>query len=74
MFEYGGVPSPSDALWRFNSSELARILRLQEEILNAAARRVAPGGQLVYSTCSIELEENGLQVERFLSGTPNSAR
>ena len=59
-----------DALWRFNSSELARILRLQEEILNAAARRVAPGGQLVYSTCSIELEENGLQVERFLSGHP----
>ena len=30
----------------------------------------APGGQLVYSTCSIELEENGLQVERFLSGHP----
>ncbi len=57
-----------DALWRFNGSELARILRLQEEILNAAASRVAPGGQLVYSTCSIELEENALQVERFLSG------
>ena len=59
-----------DALWRFSAGELARILRLQEEILNAAADRVAPGGQLVYSTCSIELEENGLQIERFLSGHP----
>ena len=59
-----------DALWRFNSSELARILRLQEEILTAAARRVAPGGQLVYSTCSIELEENAHPEERYLSGRP----
>lgn len=59
-----------DALWRFSGGELTRILRLQEEILNSAAQRVAPGGQLVYSTCSIELEENALQVERFLTGHP----
>ncbi len=56
-----------DALWRFNETESGRVVKLQEELLAGAAAKVAVGGQLVYSTCSIELEENGLQVERFLS-------
>ena len=59
-----------DALWRFNAGELNKITALQERILEAAARRVAPGGQLVYSTCSIEPEENSLRIEAFLAGHP----
>ena len=40
---------------------------LQREILRAASTVVRPGGLLVYSTCSLETEENDAQVERFLS-------
>ena len=59
-----------DALWRFREEELPGITELQYEILEAAALRVAPGGQLVYSTCSIEPEENTRQIERFTAAHP----
>ena len=39
---------------------------LQKSILAEAARLVAPGGQPVYATCSIEPEENGENVAAFL--------
>ena len=63
-----------DALWRFGERELAEVTRIQRSILEAAAARVAPGGQLVYSTCSIEPEENELQVAGFLARHPEFAR
>lgn len=62
-----------DALWRFNSGELEKVVALQRSILEAAAARVAPDGQLVYSTCSIEPEENERQTEAFLSDHPEFA-
>ena len=40
------------------------------EILDACAPRVAPGGLLVYSTCSNESEENDQQVTAFLERHP----
>jgi 16S rRNA (cytosine967-C5)-methyltransferase len=39
---------------------------LQGTILRAAAKAVRPGGLLIYSTCSLEPEENEAQVEAFL--------
>ena len=59
-----------DALWRFREEELDEITALQYGILEDAALRVAPGGQLVYSTCSIEPEENSRQIERFTAAHP----
>ena len=44
---------------------------LQSSILKAAAKVVKPGGLLVYSTCSLELEENDAQVEEFLARNPD---
>lgn len=44
---------------------------LQAELLQAAAPCVKVGGLLVYSTCSIEPEENEAQVAAFLEGHPN---
>ncbi|MEO7522159.1 MAG: 16S rRNA (cytosine(967)-C(5))-methyltransferase RsmB, partial [Gemmatimonas sp.] len=44
---------------------------LQKSILRAAASIVAPGGILVYSTCSLEPEENDEQVEGFLAEHPD---
>jgi 16S rRNA (cytosine967-C5)-methyltransferase len=56
-----------DARWRIKPSDLAVMSALQREILAASASLVAPGGLLVYSTCSLETEENDAQVERFLA-------
>lgn len=55
-----------DARWRIKPSDLAVMAALQREILRAAATICAPDGLLVYSTCSLETEENDAQVERFL--------
>jgi 16S rRNA (cytosine967-C5)-methyltransferase len=56
-----------DARWRLKVSDLAVMGALQGALLRAAADVVAPGGLLVYSTCSLEPEENDAQVERFLA-------
>lgn len=60
-----------DARWRLSVSDLAVMGALQRAILSAAAGVVAPGGLLVYSTCSLEPEENDAQVERFLRDHPD---
>ena len=56
-----------DARWRWNEAHLKQLVGLQAQILDAAAAFVAPGGRLVYSTCSNEPEENGGQVAAFLA-------
>ena len=56
-----------DARWRLRTSDLAVMSALQREILRSASSIVKPGGFLVYSTCSLETEENDIQVERFLT-------
>jgi 16S rRNA (cytosine967-C5)-methyltransferase len=53
---------------------LNRIQQLQAELLESTAEVVAPNGLLVYSTCSIEPEENQAQVDAFLSRHPEFAR
>lgn len=59
-----------DARWRLKVSDLAVMATVQSSILRAAAKAVRPGGLLVYSTCSLELEENDVQIEQFLSRNP----
>jgi 16S rRNA (cytosine967-C5)-methyltransferase len=48
-----------EARWRIHQEDLLTLAKLQGRILEAALRRLAPGGRLVYATCSIEPEENG---------------
>ena len=55
-----------DVRWRFSIEELHRLTRLQAAILNSSAPLVKTGGRIVYSTCSIEPEENREQVIHFL--------
>ena len=59
-----------DARWRLTPNDIAVLAATQRSILHAAAATVAPGGLLVYSTCSLETEENDAQVETFLAGHP----
>ncbi len=59
-----------DARWRIGPNDLAALANLQRDLLNAAAGLVQKGGVLVYSTCSIEAEENRHQVEGFLQDHP----
>ncbi len=47
--------------------------RRQQEILDAGARLVRPGGRLVYSTCTFAPEENEMAVSAFLAGHPEFA-
>jgi len=55
-----------DVKWRLQEGDFARHARQQLALLDAAARCVAPGGRLVYSTCSIDPEENEHVVAAFL--------
>lgn len=59
-----------DARWRIKVSDLAVMSTIQRSILRSAAEVVKPGGFLVYSTCSLEPEENDEQIERFLAEHP----
>ena len=59
-----------DARWRWTEDRLKSLVALQDEILSAAAAHVAPGGKLVYSTCSNEPEENSDRVAAFLAAHP----
>ena len=59
-----------DARWNWTKEHLAELVKLQSEILVKAAAHVAPGGIIVYSTCSNEHEENEWQIESFLAANP----
>jgi 16S rRNA (cytosine967-C5)-methyltransferase len=59
-----------DGRWRVDAEQLAALVRLQRELLAAAARLVRPGGVLLYSTCSLEPEENEERVHEFLAANP----
>ncbi len=59
-----------DARWRVTPEQLDELVALQASLLDAVAGTVAPDGLLVYATCSLEPEENDLQVERFLVRHP----
>ncbi|HWA40804.1 MAG TPA: RsmB/NOP family class I SAM-dependent RNA methyltransferase, partial [Gemmatimonadales bacterium] len=63
-----------DARWKVSVRGLEVIVQKQRELLEGAATAVKPGGLLVYATCSIEPEENELQVDRFLAAHPEFTR
>lgn len=60
-----------DARWRLRTSDLAVMAATQRGLLRSAASAVASGGLLIYSTCSLEPEENDAQVEAFLTDHPD---
>ena len=59
-----------DMKWRLESGDIERLSRLQKGLLENAARLVEPRGVLVYSTCSLEPEENDDNIAWFLDTHP----
>lgn len=62
----GVLAKRADLRWRRSPEALAELTALQDRLLDAAATHVRPGGLLVYSTCSVEAEENEDRVHAFL--------
>lgn len=67
----GVLAKRADLRWNRAPKDLAELAALQDQLLDAAARNVAPGGLLVYSTCSIEPTENDERVRNFLARQPH---
>lgn len=56
-----------DSAWTKRPEDVARLAALQARLLDRAAALTAPGGRLVYCTCSLEPEEGEAQAEAFLA-------
>ena len=56
--------------WRLNLDDIFRLQRYQLEMLSAAMSHVASHGRIIYSTCSLEPEENERVVETALAANP----
>ncbi len=60
-----------DGRWTLKPEELPEIVRIQNQVLAAAATGVKQGGVLLYATCSLFEEENDLVVKKFLDEHPD---
>ena len=69
----GVIQRRTDVKWRLRESDVSACAKLQLQLLHSASRFVQPGGRLVYSTCSIETEENRAVVDAFLESKSGSS-
>ncbi len=70
----GVVRRHPDAKWLRRPGDVAKFARTQAEILAVLWRLLAPGGRMLYCTCSVFPEENGLQVASFVAGHADARR
>lgn len=63
-----------EAVRQWDETLVDRCAQRQQEILDAAVRMLAPGGRLVYATCTFEREEDEAQIEALLVGYPGVFR
>ena len=63
----GTIGRNPEIKWRLTPDDLVQLPQRQSAILRSALAQVAPGGRLIYSTCSLEKEENENVVEKALS-------
>ncbi|MFL6451932.1 MAG: transcription antitermination factor NusB [Bryobacteraceae bacterium] len=67
----GTIGRNPEIKWRVQPTEFARFGQDQFELLSRAMPLLAPGGKLLYATCSLEQEENEDVIRRFCAATPN---
>ncbi|MEM1095668.1 MAG: 16S rRNA (cytosine(967)-C(5))-methyltransferase RsmB [Bacteroidota bacterium] len=66
----GVLAKRADLRWHLTPENLPRLAALQDALLDQAATMVKPGGRLIYSTCSLEPEENTDRIAAFLKRHP----
>ncbi len=59
-----------EARWRLRPKDIASLVRIQAALLARCVPALKPGGRIVYSTCSLEAEENEALVEAFVASHP----
>lgn len=64
----GTIRRHPDIPWRKTPEDVARMAELQAQLLVAAVEMLAPGGRLVYASCSLQVEEGPAQIEGLLAG------
>ena len=62
----GVIQRRTDVKWRLSPKDINKCADLQRQLIAAASNHVKPGGRLVYSTCSIDPDENQAVVDDFL--------
>jgi len=67
----GSFSKMPSAKWRLTKRSISNMARFQWNMLNNCTEHVKEGGYLVYSTCSITLEENEMLIEKFLKWHPD---
>jgi 16S rRNA (cytosine967-C5)-methyltransferase len=63
-----------DIKWLRRAADIAAFAARQSRILDALWRTLAPGGKLLYVTCSVFPEENGAVIDDFVARTPGARR
>lgn len=69
----GVIRRHPDIKWLRRDSDITNLAAVQEKILHALWPLLAPGGVLLYATCSVLRQENDLQIARFLQNQPDAA-
>lgn len=64
----GVIKRKPDIKWKKTKEDIADLVRVQKEILQICSQYLKPGGEIVYSTCSILKEENEKVIEEFIHG------
>lgn len=67
----GTISKKPDIKWSFEKENLSKLNKVQLEFLEKASKFVKVGGRVVYSTCTIEVEENENIIKKFLENNSN---
>lgn len=70
----GTVRRNPDVIWMKNQNDIYSLVELQEKLLENAVNMLAPGGTLIYCTCSLQKCEGEYQIERILERHPELSR
>ncbi|MEW9667567.1 16S rRNA (cytosine(967)-C(5))-methyltransferase RsmB [Ammoniphilus sp. 3BR4] len=68
---FGVIRRKPDLKWQKQLKDIEEIAQTQYQILEQAARWLKPGGCLVYSTCTVDPEENSRLIHRFIDANPS---
>ncbi|MFX1564619.1 MAG: transcription antitermination factor NusB [Promethearchaeota archaeon] len=67
----GVIQTRPEVKWAMSPNKIRRLSRVQSHLLEAGSKFVEPGGVLVYSTCSLTLDENEHLIRDFLDANPH---